>query len=345
MGLGSTGAGVLGTAGAPSISSKMVRFATGPALLPPMSGEPTPNSIRTWWIYRTLHRLVHHSMRTIARSLNYDIVWRTFYNGLPDIDEIPAGVWTRRSSMSGVILDGERARLAVEELIGIVLDDGFSPPPKIEQRGMYFTENGGFGLRDAAVLWGMLRRLRPRRVIEVGSGYSTMVIAAALGANDPGCEPARHLVIDPFPQIDLIGGIARPFELINRSVTDVRLSEFEKLAANDVLFVDTTHTVTVGGDVTFVILDVLPALRAGVHVHFHDIFLPYEYPRTFFELGYNWAEQYLLQAFLQFNGEFEVLAPLYLLAVEREEAFSRLDAMAPQASRECASFWIRRHGT
>jgi Methyltransferase domain len=309
-----------------------------------MIHEPARSSIRTWWLYRTLHGFVHYCVRAIARSLNYDIVWRTFYNGVPHLDEIPADLWTRRSSVSGVVLDGERARLAVEELIGIFLDDGFLPPPKTEQRGMYFTENGGFGLRDAAVLWGMLRRLRPRRVIEVGSGYSTMAIAAALAASDLQGDRARHVVIDPFPQVELIGEIARPFELIKRSVTDVHLPEFEKLAANDVLFVDTTHTVTVGGDVTFVILDVLPALRSGVYVHFHDIFLPYEYPRAFFELGYNWAEQYLLQGFLQFNGEFEVLAPLHLLAVEGEEAFSRLDATAPHASRECASFWMRRCG-
>jgi Methyltransferase domain len=311
----------------------------------PMIRERGRNSIRSWWIYRAFHGLGHHCIRTVARSLNYDIVWRTFYNGVPHLDEIPADVWARRSSMSGVAIDRERSRLAVEELIRFALDDGFSPPPMTEQRGTYFTENGGFGLRDAAVLWGMLRRLKPRRVIEVGSGYSTMVIAAALDTNDLASEPAQHLVIDPFPQVDLIGGIARPFELVRRSVTDVRIPQFEELAADDVLFVDTTHTVKVGGDVTFLILDVLPALRAGVHVHFHDIFLPCEYPQTFFELGYNWAEQYLLQAFLQFNTEFEVLAPLHLLAVERAAVFSRLDATAPSSSRECGSFWIRRADT
>lgn len=315
------------------------------AVTSPMIRERGRSSIRTWWIYRALHGFAHHCIRTVARSLNYDIVWRTFYNGVPHLDEIPANVWTRRSSMSGVVLDRERSRLAVEELIRIVLDDGFSPPPMTEQRGTYFTENGGFGLRDAAVLWGMLRRIKPRQVIEIGSGYSTMVIAAALGTNDLEGKPARHVVIDPFPQDDLIGGIARPFELLTQSVTDVQIPQFEELGANDVLFVDTTHTVKVGGDVTFLMLDVLPALRAGVHVHFHDIFLPYEYPRRFFELGYNWAEQYVLQAFLQFNTEFEVLAPLHFLAVEGGAAFKRLDASAPGSSRECGSFWIRRIGT
>jgi hypothetical protein len=310
-----------------------------------MIRERGRSAIRTWRAYRALHGFAHHCIRTVARSLNYDILWRTFYNGVPHLDEIPPEVWTRRSSMSGVALEGERWRQTVEELIGIAFDDGFSPPTTTEQGGIYFAENGSFGLRDAAVLRGMLRRLKPRRVIEVGSGYSTMVIAAALGANDLEGERARHLVIDPYPQVDLVGGVARPFELLKRSVTDVHIPQFEELAANDVLFVDTTHTVKVGGDVTFVILDVLPALRAGVHVHFHDIFLPYEYPRTFFELGYNWAEQYVLQAFLQFNNEFEVVAPLHLLAVEGGAAFSRLDTTAPGSSRECGSFWIRRIGT
>jgi hypothetical protein len=310
-----------------------------------MVRERGRGSIRTWWTYRALHGLTHRSIRTVARLLNYDIVWRTFYNGVPHLDEISDDVWLRRSTMSGVILDSEQCRRTVEELIGIVLDDGFSPPPTTEQRGEYFTENGSFGLRDAAVLWGMLRQLKPRRVIELGSGYSTLVIAAALGSNDLEGEPARHLVIDPFPRVDLIQGVARPLELVTRSVTDVHIPEFEELAAKDVLFVDTTHTVKVGGDVTFLILDVLPVLRAGVHIHFHDIFLPYEYPRDFFEMGYNWAEQYILQAFLQFNAEFEVLAPLHLLATERGAVFRRLNETAPGSSKECASFWIRRIAT
>jgi hypothetical protein len=289
-----------------------------------------------------IHDSVHRCVRAVARSLNYDIVWKTFYNGVPQLDEIPEDVWMRRSSMSAVVVDQDQCRRAVSEFVGVALKDGFSPPLVAERSGDYFTENGSFGLRDAAVLWGTLRVLRPKRVVELGSGYSTMLIAEALRANDAEGSSARHLVIDPYPQEALLEGISRRFELIPRSVTEIGRGTFVELRGNDVLFVDTTHTVKVGGDVNFVVLDVLPALHTGVHVHFHDIFLPYEYPRRFFELGFNWAEQYLLQAFLQFNRDFEVLAPLHQIAMEEEAAFEVLDSISPDAAKECASFWVRR---
>lgn len=291
--------------------------------------------------YAHAHASVHGSLRTAARSLNYDIVWRTFYNGIPHLEEIPDDVWTVRSSMAGVTVDRARCQQTVAELVETARTDGFSPPLESEQAGRYFTENSSFGLRDGAVLWGFLRRLRPKRVIELGSGYSTMLIAEALGANDAGGVEARHIVIDPYAGV-LLGGISRRFELVRRSVTEVESELFADLREKDVLFVDTTHTVKVGGDVTCIVLELLPRLAAGVLVHFHDVFLPYEYPRRFFELGYNWAEQYLLQAFLQFNRSFEVIAPLHQLAVEVPSAFEGLDELAPQASKECASFWVRK---
>jgi hypothetical protein len=292
-------------------------------------------------MYAQTHASIHRWVRTAARSLNYDIVWRTFYNGIPHLEEIPDDVWTRRSAMAGVALDLKRCRRTVAELVELALTAGFSPPLEPPQERRYFTENGSFGLRDGAVLWGLLRRLRPTRVIELGSGYSTMLIAEALGANDASGIEARHVVIDPYPG-EALDVISRQYELIRRSVTDVENDRFAELREDDVLFVDTTHTVKVGGDVAQVVLELLPLLDAGVFVHFHDVFLPYEYPRRFFELGYNWTEQYLLQAFLQFNETFEVVAPLHQLAVEDESVFAALDGLSPTASRECASFWIRK---
>ena len=99
-----------------------------------------------------------------------------------------------------------------------------------------------------------------------------------------------------------------PSRLEPTSATDLPLELFSELGAGDILFVDTTHVVRLAGDVNFVVLDVLPRLQEGVIVHFHDIFLPWEYPRPWLtEMGYYWTEQYLLQAFLAYNREFEVL--------------------------------------
>jgi hypothetical protein len=117
---------------------------------------------------------------------------------------------------------------------------------------------------------------------------------------------------------------------------------FTALGENDLLVVDTTHTVKTGGDVNHVVLDILPLLRPGVLVHFHDIFLPWEYPRKWAEdYGLYWAEQYLLQAFLSLNTEYEVVCGLYALSRRHPERLRELvsswrEGVAPGA------FWLRR---
>src|SRR5206468_1730052 len=116
------------------------------------------------------------------------------------------------------------------------------------------------------------------------------------------------------------------------------------LGPDDVLFVDTTHTVKVGGDVNRVILDVLPTLAPGVHVHIHDIYLPWEYPREFLaERSFYWAEQFLLQAFLAFNDRFEILFGTHALVRRYPD---RIRTLIPGTGRGVSpsAFWFRRVG-
>jgi hypothetical protein len=122
--------------------------------------------------------------------------------------------------------------------------------------------------------------------------------------------------------------------------TDIALEEFAALDAGDVLFVDTTHTVKTGGDVNYLVLEALPALSPGVLVHFHDIFLPWEYPRLWLEKELYWAEQYLLQAFLAFNPRFEVLFAAHHLS---RAAPDRLARTVPsfRPGKWPGAFWLR----
>jgi hypothetical protein len=202
----------------------------------------------------------------------------------------------------------------------------------------------------------MLRHHKPRRVLELGSGYSTLVELEALAANRRDGHETCLTVLDPYPG----SGSGAPLErfLAGRdgrladgatlealAVADVPLERFAALEAGDVLFVDTTHTVKLAGDVNRIVLEVLPRLAPGVIVHLHDVFLPYEYPRGWFEEErWYWAEQYLLQAFLAFNGEFEVLFPARAVAVRHPD---RVAAVVPSfdgrlGPNNAASFWIRR---
>jgi predicted O-methyltransferase YrrM len=261
----------------------------------------------------------------------YDIVPRNYYSPVPDLVLLPEDVWERRSTLGGIDLQVDRAMALVEtELAPFVAElevprEGPRPP------GEFFLRNQNYESVDAELLYAMIRAREPGRVLELGSGYTTLLIGAACGRNAQDGVTTEHLAYDPYPRAHIFGEAPPPptrFEPI--SATDVPLDTFRTLRAGDVLFVDTTHTVKLGSDVNRIVLDVLPVLAPGVLVHFHDIFLPWEYPRAWFEqMQYYWAEQYLLQAFLAFNEAFDVLLPAQALAREHPD---RLGAIVPSFS-------------
>lgn len=171
----------------------------------------------------------------------------------------------------------------------------------------YYYNNDWFCKYDALVLAAMLRHLRPRRVIEVGCGFSS---ALMLDVNDVFLGGSvRFSFIDPNPaRLDsLLNGRDRQSASIEpRQVQEVPLAVFDELDSGDVLFVDSSHIARLGSDVTHLVFLVLPRLKAGVRVHFHDIFFPFEYPADWILAGNYWNEAYLLHAFLQYNDAFRI---------------------------------------
>jgi predicted O-methyltransferase YrrM len=185
----------------------------------------------------------------------------------------------------------------------------------------------------------MIRRLKPRQIIEVGAGWSTLVSAAAMARNGHGALTTIDPYAPDYAAAQGVDVIRKPVELTNPSV-------FATLHENDLLFIDSSHVTRTGGDVNFLYLDVLPRLDAGVVVHIHDIYLPYEYPRIYSQRERGrvfWNEQYLLQAFLTLNPAFMVELAAYLVfrdhTAEFTAAFPRFD---PARHREPTSFFIRR---
>ncbi|MBV8355510.1 MAG: class I SAM-dependent methyltransferase, partial [Candidatus Eremiobacteraeota bacterium] len=155
-------------------------------------------------------------------------------------------------------------------------------------------ENAWFGAYDAIIYVGMLRWLRPARLIEIGAGYSTRV-ALEVRARYLGGELPKITCIEPYPQ--RIGGLGDAIELIERPVWDVDPSIVDALGPNDIFFVDASHVSKTGSDTHTIYFELLPRLSAGVYVHVHDIFLPFEYPYAWVvEEGHHWNEQYLLEA-------------------------------------------------
>jgi hypothetical protein len=283
-----------------------------------------------------LNRIGRRSVRRAAGRFGvevvpegpHDVVPRNYYSPVPDLDLLPGDIWTRRSALGGVELGVDRAVELIEsELAQYVAELDF-PVNGPRPPGQFFLRNENYESVDAELLYALVRSRKPGRILELGSGYSTLLIGAACRRNAEDGAQTEHVANDPFPRAQILGDRPPPptrFEPI--PATEVPLDAFRELSAGDFLFVDTTHTVKLGSDVNYIVLDVLPVLAPGVVVHFHDIFIPWEYPRGWFEtMRYYWAEQYLLQAFLAFNDAFEVVLPAQAVAREHPD---RLAAAIP----------------
>lgn len=205
----------------------------------------------------------------------------------------------------------------------------------------YYATNGQYPPLDAWILEGVLRHLRPSTMIEVGSGFSSLITAQV---NREHFDGKMHFAcIEPYPRGFLQRGVAGITELVAQKVEDVELGRFEALQAGDVLFIDTSHVVRTGGDVVWLYGRVLPRLRSGVHVHIHDVFLPGDYPEQWVREGWGWNENYLVEAFLQFNSGYDILlAAQWALLNARKEIDLAFPLFAHSKEKGGGALWLRR---
>jgi hypothetical protein len=283
-----------------------------------------------------VHRAGHAAFRQAAVRLGYDVVWRDYYSPIPDLRRLQPAVWTEPGPMPGVAMD-LAAQLAWLEGLAPYLAD-FRPPEHSPGPHVYGRDSG-FELVDAAVLHATVRRLRPARIIELGAGASTLVTAAACRQLAESGHAVSFTTCDPYPRDILQPPPAGVTTLLAQSARDLSLERFRELGVDDILFIDTTHTVKVGSEVNHLLQNVLPVLSPGVVVHFHDIFLPWEYPRAWVQdNAWFWSEQYLLQAFLIHNPCWEILLGNHLVQRSQPEMIQRLIG----GPADGASFWMRR---
>jgi Methyltransferase domain len=277
--------------------------------------------------------------RAAAEKLGLQVVLKTYYSPIPDLAQLPEDVWSRRDPLRGIPFDLDTQMAFVESQLASHLTS-LAWAKDVAPEHAYDPGNDSYPLPDARVLYAMVRHLRPARIVELGSGQTTRVMAQACRENAREGSPTQLSAFDPFPTAidDGLPGLAK---LERVKAQDVPDAVFTELQAGDVLFVDTTHTVKIASDVNHIILRILPLLAEGVIVHIHDIFLPYEYPEFFFaDFGLYWAEQYLLQAFLAFNSSFEVLCAVHALGRERGAGMAAAGALLE--GEIGSSFWIRR---
>ncbi|MDP3518433.1 MAG: class I SAM-dependent methyltransferase [Pseudohongiella sp.] len=267
-----------------------------------------------------------------------------YYSPIPDLDEIQQDDVKIFGNVPTLIpgldlLESEQLAL-LNEFVAFYKDMPFKAH---KQEGLrYHFENPSYAYSDAIMLHCMIRHLKPKRLIEVGSGYSSCV---TLDTNELFFDGAIHTTfIEPYPDLfmSLIkDSDKRAVTIIPTRLQDVDLSVFDALQANDILFIDSTHVSKIHSDVNYIVFEILPRLAPGVYVHFHDIFFPFEYPREWVYEGRAWNEAYLLRAFLQYNSQFSMVLMNTYMAYFHGDFFQE---HMPLCLRNAGgSIWIRKH--
>jgi hypothetical protein len=280
---------------------------------------------------------VAQSQRETLDRWGYHIRPIHYYEPLPDFRSITKEQINRRREYAALDFKWEAQLHLLDELADY--GDELRGLDRISPNGLDF-QNGYFDGFDAAVYYSLIRRLKPRQVIEIGGGYSTRIAHTALARNRTQGSEGNLVCIEPHPEPRLTEA-RLDIDLIEKPVQEIEVDFFSSLEPNDILFIDSTHTVKFGSDVCYEFLDILPKLSPGVWVHVHDIFFPHDYPLEWLlerRLALN--EQYLLEAFLAFNDEFSVQLSNHWLSLDHPEVTA---VLWPNSGNSCSSsFWMKR---
>lgn len=261
----------------------------------------------------------------------------------PDVEARAESIWPPAPEVLGIDFRPPEHQRILTDVFPRFAGDYRYPEYESETRSAqeYYTRNPQFGWLDSRALFVFLRELCPRRVIEVGSGYSSLLTADVNrrffdGGIDFQC-------IDPYPRPFLESEVVGINRLIRQPAQSTDIEFFTRLEAGDILFIDSSHVAKTGSDVNFLFFEVLPRLAAGVRVHIHAIFLPEEYPRGWVaEENRSWNEQYMLRALLMYSTGFRVMFGCNYALRRFPELVSTAVGRPGRPAFGGGSFWIER---
>ncbi len=266
-----------------------------------------------------------------------------YYSTIVAVDEIrrrEKEIWGKAGTdgIAGLDLNTPE-QIALAKSLGAYYDE--LPFAAEKQEGLrYHFANGFYSYTDGIVLYSVMRHFKPKRIIEIGSGFSSAVM---LDTNQRFFDNSINLTfIEPYPDrlYSLISDRDRSATtIIESDVQAIPLSHFEKLESGDILFVDSTHVSKTGSDVNYILFEILPCLKSGVLIHFHDVFYPFEYPKEWVYEGKNWNEDYILKAFLMYNNSFKIRLFSEYLHRHHPEAFA---AMPLTHKNHGGNLWIQK---
>lgn len=265
-----------------------------------------------------------------------------FYSPVVDIAAVETAgdrIWLESPQILGIEMNHQRHLEIIEKVLGGFIA-AYHYPAHPHVATDFYECNSQFNCLDSRLLFCFLRSRKPKCMIEIGSGFSSLLSA---DVNHRFLNSAMDFhCIEPYPRDFLLEKIPGLTELHRSFVQDIPLDLFEKLAPNDILFIDSSHVSKTGSDVNYLYFEVLPRLPKGVLIHIHDIFLPYEYPKNWvLQEGRSWNEQYLLQALLMHSNAFKVaFGSQYSVRNCRAEVARALNISTESGILHGSSFWI-----
>jgi len=278
----------------------------------------------------------------LAEAAGFHVLPRCPDSPVMHIEEIDFAALARPRVLPGIDLRVNSALQLLKQLKPFASELDVIPYESSSNAPFCFTPAflESFPDYDAAVLYSMLRHLKPKRYVELGCGYSSIVSSYALQRNQRDGSACDAVYADPAPRLPmdkvLTGG-----RLILKRAQDVPLAEFTALQAGDVLFIDTSHVLKIQSDVEQEIVRILPSLAPGVWIHFHDVFTPYDYPEEWVRKEVRlWAnEQYALECLLSGGNRYQIEIPLHYLVRDYP---SPIKDFYPRGRTRGQSIWLRK---
>ncbi|WP_168191372.1 class I SAM-dependent methyltransferase [Antarcticibacterium flavum] len=282
---------------------------------------------------KTLHRL----------SLNSRFPAGHFYSSVVSLDDIRKRqdqIWPSDlpQIIPGIDLRRKEQLELLSELSKFYIDLPF--PENKNKEFRYFLNNPYFSYGDGLILYFMIRHYEPKKIIEIGSGFSS---ALMLDTNECFFGGEIELIfVEPYPEtrlLQLMNKKEEKVQLIAEEIQGIPLHIFKTFEPGDILFVDSSHIIKTGSDVQFILNKILPILKKGVLIHIHDIHFPFEYPKDWVLDGFGWNEVYYIQAFLMYNEGFKIIMFNDYLSKVNPEALVSMPLMAKATG---SSLWLEK---
>lgn len=251
-----------------------------------------------------------------------------FYYPIPSKEDLTPDFLSRKSSCLGIDWNIEEQNRHLNEVFIKYIDE---LDRKLVLKMMSPV--------DALIYYAMIRHYRPSKIIEIGGGESTRIAAFACLKNKVEGHISELICIEPYPNDDLIKGFDGLSRLVQKKVQEVELKVFQDC---DLLFIDSSHVVKMGNDVVWEILEIIPILKKGCLIHWHDIFIPEEYPEYWVRERLFWSEQYMVQTFFMYNYEFEIIWATHFMNLYNKENIKKILKDFTESGYPLSSFWARR---